>query len=301
MKKIILLFTIFVLILEVMSQNSNNKLTDEERFVILEKGTERPFTGAYYNFNESGTYICKQCNTPLFRSTDKFESGCGWPSFDDEIVGAIKRTIDADGSRTEITCAKCDGHLGHVFKDEMLTQKNVRHCVNSLSLSFVPEDEKYETAIFAGGCFWGVEYLMQKQKGVVRAESGYIGGVVENPTYENVCSGKSGYAEAVEVLFDPEVVGFETLARYFFELHDPTQLNGQGPDIGTQYRSEIFYTTSKQKVVVDKLILLLKQKGFEVVTKVTKSSKFYRAEDYHQNYYNRKGTMPYCHTYVKRF
>lgn len=119
-----------------------NELTDFERSVIEGKGTERPFTGIYYKNNESGTYLCKKCNAPLYRSADKFDAHCGWPSFDDEIKGAVKRTTDADGRRTEITCTKCGAHLGHVFIGEGLTSKNTRHCVNSVSLNFLPESKK---------------------------------------------------------------------------------------------------------------------------------------------------------------
>lgn len=117
-----------------------NKLTPEEEYIILHKGTEMPFTGAYTNLKDAGTYICKRCNTPLYKSEDKFESHCGWPSFDDEIPGAVKRVMDRDGRRVEIVCANCDGHLGHVFEGERFTAKNTRHCVNSLSMIFVPKE-----------------------------------------------------------------------------------------------------------------------------------------------------------------
>ena len=163
------------------------------------------------------------------------------------------------------------------------------------------EEEKHEAAIFAGGCFWGVEYLMKKQKGVISVESGYIGGAVKNPTYEIVCSTESGYAEAVKIVFDPSLTDYESLAKIFFEIHDPTQLNGQGPDIGEQYRSEIFYTNTQQKIIADNLIKILKEKEYDIATKVTSATEFYKAEDYHQDYYKRKGTSPYCHKYTKRF
>ena len=204
-----------------------------------------------------------------------------------------------------------------MFVGEEFTPKNTRHCVNSVSLLFEPEakageqpaaggeqaqkKEGPETAIFAGGCFWGVEYLLSKMPGVLKVESGYTGGRTENPTYEQVCSHKTGHAEAVEVEFDPSKVSYETLARLFFEIHDPTQLDGQGPDLGDQYRSEIFYTTPEQKEVAERLIRILKEKGYSVVTDVTPASRFWPAEQYHQNYYNRKGTQPYCHRYTKRF
>ena len=290
------------------------KLTPEEKKVILSKATERPFTGKYDHFNEEGTYSCKQCGKLLYRSTDKFDSGSGWPSFDDEIPGAIKRVEEADG-RTEITCAHCGAHLGHIFLGERLTAKNARHCVNSISLEFIPKNEvkesaeqplekkenKMQTAIFAGGCFWGVEYQMKQLPGIISVQSGYIGGTTANPTYEEVCDHQTGHAEAVQIIFDPSKVSYETLAKRFFEIHDPQQINGQGPDIGDQYRSAIFYTTPEQKEIALKLINFLEKKSYKIATKVIAATHFWPAEEYHQHYYEKNGKKPYCHIYKKIF
>ncbi|MDZ7370430.1 MAG: bifunctional methionine sulfoxide reductase B/A protein [candidate division KSB1 bacterium] len=301
-----------------MAQQQYNPLTPEEARVILHKGTEPPFSGSLLYNKEKGTYLCKRCNAPLYRSDDKFESHCGWPSFDDEISGAVARKPDADGRRTEILCANCGAHLGHVFEGEGFTPKNVRHCVNSISLRFVKAGEplppvlgrKIEkteqarmlrTAVFAGGCFWGVEYHFEKAKGVISAVSGYTGGKVKNPTYQQVCSGTTGHVEAVRVTYDPEQTDYETLAKLFFEIHDPTQLNRQGPDVGEQYRSVIFYQTEEEKEIAEKLVGLLKEKGYRVVTRIEPLREFWEAEEYHQDYYTRKGTLPYCHVYTKRF
>jgi peptide methionine sulfoxide reductase msrA/msrB len=278
------------------------ELTSAERRVILDKGTEQPFTGIYHDFMEEGTYACKQCGALLYRSDDKFNAGCGWPGFDEEIRGAVARVPDADGQRVEILCAHCGGHLGHVFEGEGFTPKNVRHCVNSASLDFVPAGERrLETAIFAGGCFWGMEYYMQKIPGVLIVESGFCGGHAVDPGYEAVCRGKTGHLEAVRVVFDASRTDYEALAKCFFELHDPTQADGQGPDIGEQYRSAVFYTTPDQQRVAGELIARLKAAGYLVVTLVLPATTFWKAEDYHQNYYNRKGTLPYCHGYTPRF
>ncbi len=269
-----------------------NKLTKEEQNIILNKGTEKPYTGKYYKHEETGTYNCKQC-----------DAHCGWPSFDDEIKGAVKRVTDADGMRTEIVCANCGGHLGHVFLGELYTDKNTRHCVSSVSLSFehtsLPKFS--ETAIFASGCFWGTEHWMKKQKEVISTEVGYIGGHVENPTYEQVCNKTTGHAEAVRVIFNPEEVTYEELAIIFFETHDPTQINRQGPDVGNQYRSEIFYFDEDQKNIAEKLIKQLEAKAYKVATKLTKATEFWKAEEYHQDYYENSGSPPYCHFYTKKF
>ncbi len=280
-----------------------NKLTPEEERVIIHKGTELPFSGKYDNFKEKGTYICKRCNAPLYRSGDKFDSHCGWPSFDDEIPGAVKRVPDPDGMRAEIICNNCGAHLGHVFEGEEFTKKNVRHCVNSISLNFIPAKTEVKTqkAYFAGGCFWGVEYFFQKEKGVISTKVGYMGGHKKNPTYKEVCNGNTGHIETAEVTFDPSQTSYEKLARLFFEIHDPTQVNRQGPDIGEQYKSVIFYLDDQQKQVADNLIKILKGKGLKVATELTKASTFWEAEDYHQDYYDKKNGQPYCHSYTKRF
>jgi peptide methionine sulfoxide reductase msrA/msrB len=303
-----MLYTLVILtplIIQAQNNMNYNKLTPEEEQIILRKGTERPWTGKYLDNKQKGTYTCKQCDAPLYLSDDKFESHCGWPSFDDEIEGAVKRIPDPDGMRTEIVCASCGGHLGHVFEGEGFTDKNTRHCVNSVSMNFIPatQDKKTvnERAIFAGGCFWGVEYFMQQKPGVISVVSGYIGGHKDNPTYKEVCSGTTGHAEAVEIVFDPSKVTYEELARLFFEIHDPTHVNRQGPDIGEQYRSEIFYVNEDQKKITENLISILKSKGYKVSTRVTVATTFWPAEDYHQDYYEHKGTLPYCHGYTKRF
>ncbi|MDF9827531.1 peptide methionine sulfoxide reductase msrA/msrB [Ereboglobus sp. PH5-10] len=279
-----------------------NPLTPEEARVILHKGTEQAFSGKYYKFGDKGVYTCKHCDAILFRSSDKFDSECGWPSFDNDIPGAVKKTPDADGRRTEIVCNRCGGHLGHVFHGERFTAKNTRYCVNSISLNFVPSSKmKVEKAYFAAGCFWGVEYYLERAKGVVATTVGYMGGMTKNPTYRQVSAGGTGHIETVEVVYDPLQTDFESLARLFFEIHDPTQTDRQGPDIGEQYRGAIFYLNDGQKNTAEKLIRLLRNKGLNVVTKLEAAPTFWKAEDYHQQYYDNNGKQPYCHAYTKRF
>ena len=289
-----------------------NNLSPEEENIIINKGTEAPFTGKFLNHKADGVYTCKQCGAELYRSDSKFDSGCGWPSFDDEIEGAVKHVPDADGIRTEIVCANCGGHLGHIFLGEGHTPKNTRHCVNSLSIDFKDEsadeseitanvESSQEKAIFASGCFWGTEYHFKKVDGVISTTVGYIGGHVDKPTYGDVCTDATGHAEAVEIIFDPSKTSYEELAKLYFETHDFTQVNRQGPDIGEQYRSEIFYINDGQKKIAEKLIGILEKKGYKVATKLSLATEFFAAEDYHQDYYEKNGKTPYCHVYEKIF
>jgi peptide methionine sulfoxide reductase msrA/msrB len=278
------------------------KLTPQEKHVIIDKGTERPFTGKYHDHFEKGVYVCKQCGARLFQSSSKFKSDCGWPSFDDQVEGAVTKKPDADGLRTEILCTNCGGHLGHLFVGESLTPKNTRYCVNSISMDFIPDDRVVtQRAIFASGCFWGTEYHLQRAPGVISTTVGYAGGRVDSPTYEQVCTGTTGHAESVEVVFDPSKTSYEQLARIFFETHDFSQLNRQGPDIGHQYRSAVFYLDEEQKQTALKLIELLRQKGFDVKTQISPGGKFWPGEEYHQDYYNKNGETPYCHVRRKVF
>lgn len=276
-----------------------NKLSAEAEHIVEGCGTEPPFSGKYLKHDAKGTYTCARCGAPLFPSGAKFDSRSGWPSFDETIPGSVTEVKDPDGRRTEIRCARCDGHLGHVFRGEAMTSKDTRHCVNSLSLGFA--GGKRSEAFFAGGCFWGVEHLLESVPGVLKAESGYMGGRVKAPTYKQVTSGRSGHAETVRIVFDPDVTSYEELARLFFEIHDPTQVGHQGPDWGSQYRSAIFVTDVEQEKVTRKLIALLEKKGLKVATEIEAAGVFWPAEGYHQDYYKRTGKAPYCHTRIKRF
>jgi peptide methionine sulfoxide reductase msrA/msrB len=271
--------------------------------VIRDKGTEYAFSGAYTNLDTAGSYLCKQCGLALFRSQTKFHSGCGWPSFDEEIPNTVRQQLDHDGHRTEIVCERCNAHLGHVFSGEGFTGKNTRHCVNSLSLDFVASLTVLDTeeAILAGGCFWGIDYYFKKLPGILKTEVGYTGGDVVSPTYETVCSGRTGHVEAIRIVYDTSKLTYADVIKYFFEIHDPTQANGQGPDIGNQYLSVIFCYDEMQQTIAQNLKNELISKGHNVVTQLKPVTTFWTAEDYHQYYYEKTGKQPYCHHYIKRF
>jgi peptide methionine sulfoxide reductase msrA/msrB len=271
-------------------------LTPEQYRILRQSGTERAFSGKYKMFFEKGMYTCAACGTALFNSNEKFDHGCGWPSFSAALDnGSVE--FHADNSmlmaRTEVRCAACGSHLGHVFDDGPAPTGD-RFCINSVALDFKSAKSenlpKEAIATFAAGCFWGVENKFQQIEGVLSTRVGYTGGDVKNPTYQLVCSGKTGHAESIEVTFDPSVVSYQELLELFFSLHDPTQVNRQGPDVGTQYRSVIFYHLQSQKEEAESFVKDIENsKRFRrlVATKIAPTEIFYQAEDYHQDYYEK--------------
>lgn len=278
-------------------------LTPQAKRIICDKATEYPNTGAYNQVMTHGTYLCRRCGLALFRGSSQFSAGCGWPSFDEDIVQAVRQVPDRDGQRMEILCARCDAHLGHVFSGEYFTPNNLRHCVNSASIDFVADSQVLDTeeAIIAGGCFWGVDHFLKLIPGVLRVEVGYTGGRTSEPSYEQICQGTTGHYEAVRVLFDKDKTDYQQILKRFFEIHDPTQKNGQGPDLGPQYQSAVFYYNQEQLAEAETLVQLLRKRGYQVATQLLAVQTFWPAEDYHQDYYGKHRKAPYCHQPVNRF
>ena len=278
-----------------MEKDYFSHLSSDEKHILKDKGTEAPFTGEYNDFFEAGIFVCRACESPLYESNTKFNSGCGWPSFDDELEGAIVRHEDLSGGgvRTEICCANCDGHLGHIFHGEQITEKDTRHCVNSLSIQFKAY-KNLEQATFGAGCFWQVEKIFKETNGVYLSSVGYMGGDTENPSYQDVCKGDTNHAEVVDIYFNPEIISYSELLTIFWRNHNPTTLNRQESDEGTQYRSVIFYHSHGQREIVEKSILE-QSKDWEnpIVTQLILATTFYRAEEYHQNYLN-KNNLDSC-------
>ena len=280
----------------------DNSLPPEVLDVIRRGATERPHTGIYNDFSQLGTYLCRGCGSALFRANSKFNASCGWPSFDEALARAVTEKADRDGMRTEIICTRCAAHLGHVFTGEGLTKKNIRYCVNSKSLDFVENTNILDTeeAIVAGGCFWGVQYYLGKLAGVLSTNVGYTGGDQSFPTYKEVCDSNTGHFEAVRVIYSPSQLDYESLLKYFFEIHNPSQADGQGPDRGSQYQSAVFYYNDTQKQIAEKLIKELQQ-NMPISTKLFSVTTFWSAETEHQDYYAKTQQQPYCHAYTKRF
>lgn len=309
-----------------MFEEKKSQLNQVQFEVTQNNGTEVPYENQYWNFFEPGLYVDIVSEEPLFLSLHKFESSCGWPSFYQpykrENVVFIKDKSHGM-IRTEVRSRLADSHLGHVFTDGP-APTGLRFCINSAALSFIslnditdpsikalfnlPEvkEENIEYATFGAGCFWGVEAIFAKTRGVLDAVSGYMGGETPNPTYEQICTGKTGHAEVVQVKFNHQVISYEELLDLFFRLHDPTTLNKQGPDIGTQYRSAIFFHSKNQEELAQQKIKQLTQKKSflnPIVTEINSFETFYPAEEYHQDYYEKKyqGKMgPICH-FVRDF
>ena len=288
------------------------RLTPEQYTVLRRKGTEPAFCGGYADTKKHkgpGIYHCSGCQNPLFTNDTKFESGTGWPSFFQPLPGRVEKESDTSHGmvRDEVHCARCGGHLGHVF-DDGPRPTGLRYCINAVSLQFVPTKAEADApvaaaapatmkATFGAGCFWGVEATFRAVPGVVDAKVGYEGGTMLNPTYEDVCSSDTGHAEVVEVVYDPAKVSYEKLLTVFWENHDPTTLNRQGPDHGSQYRSAVFAHTPEQRAAAEAMKAKLEsEKKFRrpIVTEIVAAQTFYPAEDYHQRYLEKRG-LDNCH------
>jgi peptide methionine sulfoxide reductase msrA/msrB len=320
------IYSILILILNnqtVMADNikdGEKKLTNLQKYVIFENGTERPFDNQYWDNKTEGVYVDILSGKPLFSSKDKFESGTGWPSFTKPIdKGLLQEKIDysRDIKRIEVRSKGSNIHLGHVFNDGPKDKGGMRYCINSASLKFITKedlkkegyedylsifkqqnDNMHQKAILAGGCFWGIENLFANLDGVIDVVNVYTGGNIVNPTYETISSGATNHAEAIEITFDSKIISYEEVLRFFFKIHDPTTLNRQGNDVGTQYRSAIFYKNKQQLEIAKNIISKANKSGVfpsKIVTKLEKFDKFYKAEDYHQDYLAKNVGGYTCH------
>lgn len=279
-------------------------LTPFTQRVVCQQATEPPDSGQYNTPVDQGRYLCRRCGLALFAAHSQFKSGCGWPAFDAILPNEPVRSLaDPDGLRVEVRCSRCEGHLGHVFEAEGFTPANRRYCINSASIDWVASNDvcDSEEAILAGGCFWGVAYYLQAIPGVLKVEAGYTGGHIIEPSYNQVCSGDTGHYEAVRVVYDRAKTDYALIVKRFFEIHNPGQANGQGPDHGEQYRSAVFYYNNTQYTQTSELIAQLQANDYAVTTHLLPVTPFWPAEAYHQNYYARQQQTPYCHAPVARF
>lgn len=256
--------------------------------VLADSATEPP------NYHKEdmpgcGLYLCRGCGLALFSSNAEFAAHCRWPAFDAAIAEHCEHNPDPDGQRTEARCAQCKGHLGHVFHGEGYTASNTRYCINRVALDWIAEENINQSAeiILAAGCFWGVQQNIENITGVLNSEVGYTGGAVEMPSYEQVCSGSTGHVEAVRVLYDPKVCTLEDLLAKFYLTFNTQQVGGQGPDIGSQYLSSIYYENGPDREIVLKSLEKLRAKVGEVSIAHKYATTFWPAESYHQHYHKK--------------
>lgn len=292
--------------------NNQNKVVNTQKAdsmqeeVMKNNGTEPPFQNEYWDNHDPGIYVDAKTGKALFSSTDKFDSGTGWPSFT-KTIGEVAENKDTSLGMTRTEVRSEGGHLGHWFPDGPVGS---RYCINSAALDFIPYEDldelgygKYkklfnlEIAAFAGGCFWGVEHLLKDVDGVLTTTAGYMGGNLDNPSYKDVVKGNTGHAETVRVVFDPEIISYSELLDYFWRMHNPTEVNRQGPDVGTQYRSVIFYYSDEQRKIAEESKIAFDDKRVfdkPAATQILKAEEFYKGEEYHQDYID-KNPQTYCH------
>ena len=267
--------------------------------IARQKGTERANSSAMCSLFEPGKYNCACCGTYLFDASEKFDSGSGWPSFTQpalpNVIDYIKDTTFGM-QRVEVTCSTCDAHLGHVFPDGP-EPSGLRYCINALSMK--KQDNNLKKLVLGGGCFWCTEAVFQEIKGVTKVTSGFSGGDIRNPTYREVCSGKTKHAEVIEITYDASIVTFSDLVFIHLLTHDPTLLNQQGADIGEHYRSVVFYH-NEAEFEAAKLVMAKVQEAYNnpIVTALTPFEAFYPADAEHQNFYKENTEQGYCRVVI---